>query len=208
MKGREIKIKYANGKRRVKNKIWDNYRFILPTRASHFRSVSKIVCKLEDLDYWCDWRTCHSWCGILVAPSGFHWEILGCTGLLIGCHGILLGSFVLRLRATPHVLWYYLHASYHPRAWVSVDSNLAAACEVLGVVDELLMNHINFHVVRSSRLINSCSDWLLEGLPKDDGGLLMRIHIHDHEINQGQRILELNQYILCYPVGLQHSGIY
>jgi hypothetical protein len=51
-----------------------------------------------------------------------------------------------------------LHASYLPRAWVSMDSNLAAACEVLGVVDKLLMNSINFHVDRSSRLINGFSD--------------------------------------------------
>jgi hypothetical protein len=35
----------------------------------------------------------------------------------------------------------------------------------------------------------------------------MRIHIHDHEINQGKRILELNQHILCYPVGLHHNGV-
>jgi hypothetical protein len=35
----------------------------------------------------------------------------------------------------------------------------------------------------------------------------MRIRIHDHEINQGHRILELDQYILCYPVGLHHSEI-
>jgi hypothetical protein len=27
-----------------------------------------------------------------------------------------------------------------------VDSNLVAACQVLGVVDELLMNPINFHI--------------------------------------------------------------
>jgi hypothetical protein len=32
------------------------------------------------------------------------------------------------------------------------------ACEVLGVVDELLMNPINIHVDRSSHLINGCSD--------------------------------------------------
>jgi hypothetical protein len=38
--------------------------------------------------------------------------------------------------------------------------------------------------------------------------LLAGIHIHDHEINQGQRILELDQYILYNPVGLHHSGIY
>jgi hypothetical protein len=199
--------KYANGGRRAENKIWDNYRFILPARASHFRSVSKTVSIPKDLGCQCDWRTCRSWCGIFDAPSGFHWEILGCIGLLIGCHGIVLGSFVSRLGATPHVLWYYLHTSYLPWAWVLVDSNLAAACEVLGVVDKLLMNPINFHVDCSSRLINGCSDWLQEGLPQDDGGLLTRIHIHDHEINQSWRILELDQCILCYPIGLHHSGI-
>jgi hypothetical protein len=35
----------------------------------------------------------------------------------------------------------------------------------------------------------------------------MRIHIHDHEMNQGQKILELNQHILCYPIGLYHNGV-
>jgi hypothetical protein len=50
MKGREIKIKYANGGRRVENKICDNYRFILPTWASYFMSVSKTVFIPEDLD--------------------------------------------------------------------------------------------------------------------------------------------------------------
>jgi hypothetical protein len=35
--------------------------------------------------------------------------------------------------------------------------------------------------------------------------LLTRIHIHNHEINQGQRILELDQYILFYPVGLHRA---
>jgi hypothetical protein len=35
----------------------------------------------------------------------------------------------------------------------------------------------------------------------------MRIHIHGDEINQGQRILELNQHILFYPVGLHHNGV-
>jgi hypothetical protein len=41
MKGGEIKIKYANGGRRLENENSDNYRFILPVRVSHFRSVSK-----------------------------------------------------------------------------------------------------------------------------------------------------------------------
>jgi hypothetical protein len=35
----------------------------------------------------------------------------------------------------------------------------------------------------------------------------MRNHIHDHEINQGRRILELNQHILCYPVELHQNGV-
>jgi hypothetical protein len=39
-----------------------------------------------------------------------------------------------------------------------MDSNLVAAQEVLGVVDELLMNPINFHVDDPSRLINGHSD--------------------------------------------------
>jgi hypothetical protein len=39
-----------------------------------------------------------------------------------------------------------------------MDSNLVAAQEVLGVVDELLMNPINFHVDDPSRLINGRSD--------------------------------------------------
>jgi hypothetical protein len=36
---------------------------------------------------------------------------------------------------------------------------------------------------------------------------LTRIHIHNHEINQGRRILELNQHILCYAVELHYSGV-
>jgi hypothetical protein len=50
-------------------------------------------------------------------------------------------------------------------AYESVDSNLAAACEVLGVVEELLMNPFNFHVDDPSHLINGHSDRLQEGLP-------------------------------------------
>jgi hypothetical protein len=46
-----------NGGRRVENEMRDNYRFILPVRASHFRSVSKTVSISDDLGRWCDWRT-------------------------------------------------------------------------------------------------------------------------------------------------------
>jgi hypothetical protein len=52
------------------------------------------------------------------------------------------------------VLWQHLHTSYHSLACELVDLNLAAAGEVLGVVDELLMNPVNFHVDDPSRLIN------------------------------------------------------
>jgi hypothetical protein len=55
------------------------------------------------------------------------------------------------------MLWQNLHASYPSQAYESVDSNLAATCEVLGVVDELLMNPVNFHVNDPSHLINGHS---------------------------------------------------
>jgi hypothetical protein len=195
----------ANGGRRMENEIWDNYRFILSVRASHFRSVSKIVSIPEYLGHRCDWRTCRSRRGILDASRKFHRRIFYCAWLLIGCHSILCPS-VSRLRVTSHVLWQHLHASYPSRTRGSVDSNLAAAREVLRVVDEPLMNLVNFHVDDPS-LINGRSNWLQEGHPKDDGGLLMRIHIYNHEINHGWRILELKQHILCDPVGLHYSGV-
>jgi hypothetical protein len=119
--------------------------------------VSKTISIPEDLGHWCDWRTCRSRCGIYDASSKFHRKILGCARLLIGCHSILRPS-VSRLRVTSHVLWQDLYASYPSQAHESVDSNLAAASEVLGVVDELLMNPVNFHVDDPSRLINGRSD--------------------------------------------------
>jgi hypothetical protein len=169
--------------------------------------MSKAVSIPEDLGHWCDWITCHSRSGILDASRKFHRKIFGCSGRLIWCRSILQPS-VSQLRVTSHVLLQNLHTSYPSRARESVDSNLVAACKVLGVVDELLMNLVNFHADDPPRLINGRSDPLQEGLPEDDGGLLTRIHIHDHEINQGRRILELNQHILCYPIGLHHNGVY
>jgi hypothetical protein len=140
MKRGEIKIKYVNSRRRVENEIWDNYWFVLPVRASHFRSVSKTVSIPKDLGHRCSWRTCHSRRGFLDALRKFHRKkILGCAGLLIGCHSILWPS-VSQLRVTFHVLWQHLHASYPSQARELVDSNLAIAREVLGVVDELLLS--------------------------------------------------------------------
>jgi hypothetical protein len=60
MKRGEIKIKYANGGRRVKNEICDNYRFILPTRASHFSSMNKTISISKDLGCQCDLRICRN----------------------------------------------------------------------------------------------------------------------------------------------------
>jgi hypothetical protein len=119
--------------------------------------VRKAVSIPKDLDHLCDWRTCRSRCGILDASKNFHRKILGCARLLIGCHSILR-STVSRFRATSHVLWQDLHASYPFQARELVDSNLTIAREVLGVVDELLMNPVNFYVDDPSHLINGRSD--------------------------------------------------
>jgi hypothetical protein len=63
-RGRD-KNQICNGGRRAENEMRDNYRFILPVRASHFRSVSKTNSIPEDLGCQCDWRTCRSRHGIL-----------------------------------------------------------------------------------------------------------------------------------------------
>jgi Na+-transporting NADH:ubiquinone oxidoreductase subunit NqrB len=56
------------------------------------------------------------------------------------------------------VLWKHLYAPYLSRACILVDSNLVVAHEVLGVVDVLLMNPANFHVVDLSLLSIGRSD--------------------------------------------------
>jgi hypothetical protein len=60
MKGGRDKNQIWNGGRRAENEMRNNYRFILPARASHFRSMSKTVSIPEDLDCQRDWRTCHN----------------------------------------------------------------------------------------------------------------------------------------------------
>jgi hypothetical protein len=154
---RRDKNQICNGGRRVENKMRDNYQFILPARASHFRSMSKTVSIPKDLGHRRDWRTYRSRRGILDASRRFWRKILGCARLLIGSHSIPRPS-VSQLRATSHVLWQHLHASYPSRARELVNSNLAAAHEVLRVVDKLLMNPINFHVDDPSLLINGHFD--------------------------------------------------
>jgi hypothetical protein len=56
------------------------------------------------------------------------------------------------------VLWQDHYASYPSQARKLMDSNLAVEREVLGVVDELLMNPVNFLVDDPSRLINGHSN--------------------------------------------------
>jgi hypothetical protein len=153
MEGGEIKIKYAIVEEGRKMKC----RFVLLVRASHFRSVSKTVSIPEDLGHQRHWRTFHSRRGIFYVSRKFQQKILGCARLLIRCYSIPQPS-VSRLRATSYLLWQHLHTSYPSRARISVDSNLATTCEVLGVVDELLMNLINFHVDDLYLLINGRFD--------------------------------------------------
>jgi hypothetical protein len=52
-RGRD-KNQICNGRRRAENEMRDNYRIILPVRASHFRYVSKTVSIPDDLDHWSD----------------------------------------------------------------------------------------------------------------------------------------------------------
>jgi hypothetical protein len=119
--------------------------------------MSKTISIPIDFGHQCDWRTCCSRRGTLDASRKFCRKFLHCAGLLIGCHSITRPS-ISRLRVTFHVLWQHIHASYPSQAHKLVDLNLAATHEVLGVVDELLMNPINFHVDDPSLLINGCSD--------------------------------------------------
>jgi hypothetical protein len=69
-RGRD-KNQICNGGRREENKIRDNYRFILPARGSHFRSMSKTVSVPKDLGHRSDWRTYRSRRGILDVSRKF-----------------------------------------------------------------------------------------------------------------------------------------
>jgi hypothetical protein len=74
-----------------------------------------------------------------------------------------------------------------------VDSNLVAAYEVLGVVDELLMNPINFHVDYPSRLMKGRDQWVLVQVVIDHLGQDVHTsspiaeHMMDHEWPQDAR---------------------
>jgi hypothetical protein len=77
-------MKYANGGRRAENEMRDNYRFILPVRAPHFRSMCKTFSIPEDLGRRCDWITCRSRRGIIDASRKFHRKISATLGFLSG----------------------------------------------------------------------------------------------------------------------------
>jgi putative transposon-encoded protein len=81
-RGRD-KNQICNGGRRAENEMWDNYRFILPARESHFRSVSKTVSIPKDLGHQRDWRGCHNRHIILDSLRMFHRKILDCASLPI-----------------------------------------------------------------------------------------------------------------------------
>jgi hypothetical protein len=80
---RRDKNQICNSGRKAENEMCDTYRFILLVRATYFRSVSKTVSIAKDLGHQCDWRTCHSRCGILDVLTKFHRKILDYGGLLI-----------------------------------------------------------------------------------------------------------------------------
>jgi hypothetical protein len=79
----KIMAQICNGGTSAENEMRDNYRFILPARASHFRSVSKTVSISKDLGHRRDWRTCRSRHSILDVSRKFWQKNLGCAGLLI-----------------------------------------------------------------------------------------------------------------------------
>jgi hypothetical protein len=81
-KGVKWKIKYTNSGGMVENGMQDNYRFILPMGASHFRSVSKTVSIPKDLGRRCDWRTCCNRRGILDVLRKFYGFFLAALAFL------------------------------------------------------------------------------------------------------------------------------
>jgi hypothetical protein len=82
-RGRD-KNQICNGGRRAANGMRNNYRFILPVRAPHFRSMSKIVSIPDEFAHRRDYITCCSRRGILDVSRKFRRKILGCAGFLSG----------------------------------------------------------------------------------------------------------------------------
>jgi hypothetical protein len=156
------KNQICNGGRRAENGMRDNYQFILPTRASHFRSVSKTVSIPEDLGRRRDWRTYRSRCGILDASGKFWRKILGRVGLLIGCHSILL--------------------------WSDRDHDLVALFGTIGFECECLLLPTDVELDDPSCNINHGHSGTQEWPPKNKWCLTIDIHLEYYEVHGYERI--------------------
>jgi hypothetical protein len=62
----------------------DNYQFILPARASHFRYVSKTVSIPEDLGHQCDWELVAAGVAFLTRRENFIEKFSAVLGFLSG----------------------------------------------------------------------------------------------------------------------------
>jgi hypothetical protein len=78
------KNQICNRRRRAEYVMRDNYLFILPVRASHFRFVSKTISIPEHLSCRCDWRTCCSRRDILDTSRNFSKKFSTTLGFLSG----------------------------------------------------------------------------------------------------------------------------
>jgi hypothetical protein len=129
----------------------DNYRFILPARASHFRSMSKTIFITKDLGRRRNSRTCHGKHGTLDASRKFWQKNIGCTGLLIGCH-----SFPL---------------------WPDHDHDLVALFSTLGFECEYLLHLADVELDDPSCNMNRGSCGTQERPPKNKRCLTIDIHL-------------------------------
>jgi hypothetical protein len=138
-------------------------------RVSHFRSMSKTVSIPEDLGHRCNWRTCHSRCGIVDALRKFHRKILGCVGLLIGCRSIPLRS--------------------------DRDHDLIALFGTLGFECDCLLFSADVELYDPSCNINGGSSGTQEWPPKNERYLTTDIHIEYHEVHRYKRIPDFHRDI-------------
>jgi hypothetical protein len=136
-------------------------------RASHFRSVSKMV--FIDLGHRCDWRTCCSRRGILDASRIFHRKILGYAGLLIEHHSIPLQS--------------------------DRDHDLVALLATLMFECECLLFPPDLEIYDPSCNISCGSDDTQEWRPKNEWHLMTDIHLKYHEVHRYERIPDSHQDI-------------
>jgi hypothetical protein len=131
--------------------------------------VRKTVFIPKDLGHQCDWRTCHSRCGILDASRKFHRKIFNCAGLLIGSHSIPLQS--------------------------DCDHDLVALLGILGFECECLLFPIDVELYDPSYNINHGSGGTQEWPPKNEQYLTTDIHLEYHEVHRYERNSDSHQDI-------------